>query len=357
MQIDSRQVTERCEPRFSDGSFYVKSSGAAAGARTQNRPPENRHGFTLVELLVVIAIIGLLVALLLPAVQAARESARRSSCQNKLRQLGLGMHNHHAARGAFPMGAQGPANMNGVVFWTMLLFPYIEEQRMADRLDYTQGLRGPNWVAANGPVFAMDVASYNCPSDETGYSTFAPWVSGSLGRSNYVVCYSPDGTMVEPKANFTLDSGNNDTSANPATRRALFNVNARRGIRNILDGSSHTTAISETITGPDGSGDARGRWWNDWGVFYTHHRGPNSAIGDSIWSAAIGAGFCDQTKAPCAGTSNYWSTIDMAARSRHPGGVNVVMADGSVQFFSDEVDLRTWQALASIDGNEVLGTF
>ena len=139
---------------------------------------------------------------------------------------------------------------------------------------------------------------------------------------------------------------------------ALFNINVKRTFRDIKDGTSETIALSETITGPDGSSDIRGVWWNDWGVQFTGHRGPNSSIADAVW-VLVGPGspygsYCDPGKAPCDGSAPNWSNIDFAARSFHPGGINVLFADGSVRFIADEINLATWQALGSIRSAEVV---
>src|SRR5262249_27606546 len=123
-------------------------------------------------------------------------------------------------------------------------------------------------------------------------------------------------------------------------------------LRDITDGSSNTVAASETITGPDGSNDCRGAWAYDWGEQYTHNRPPNTQIPDSVSPAS----YCVSTKfgAPCAANAAGWREQNYAARSFHPGGVNILMPDGAVRFAKSPISLITWQAIASINAGEVV---
>lgn len=160
--------------------------------------------------------------------------------------------------------------------------------------------------------------------------------------------------MIEPGAYSPYDSCNNNPSQNPAAAaaqpiHAVFNFNLQRGIKAISDGTSKTVMVSETISGTDDTQDARGMWYYDWGAQYSHIRTPNSSLADEIYGTQ-----CDPGKAPCLLIAPCWSTEKYAARSLHPGGVNAGLVDGSVQFFSDEIDLSAWQAWASIDGSEQL---
>jgi len=320
-----------------------------------------RRAFTLVELLVVIAIIGVLVALLLPAVQAAREAARRMQCANNLKQTVLALHAYHSAESVFPMGLHVRPGGNSKYYnmmWTMLLFPYFEQKQVADT--FVTNVIAPDTYTINASVFRQSIAVYKCPSDDTDLEGQVDQaINGGPGfaRSNVVGCFSADGTYIEPDAPMTSGGPNNSASINPSVlsgKRAFFNMNVARSARDIEDGTSHTAAVSEEISGPNGSIDLRGIWWSGWGIHYTHQYGPNSPVPDSM--AAMGGSFeyCDPAKVPCDNTAGHWWTINFSARSYHPGGVNVGLADGSVDFVEDGIDHHIWQALGSINGNEVI---
>ena len=243
--------------------------------------------FTLVELLVVITIIGILIALLLPAVQAAREAARRMQCSNNLKQLGLALHGYHAVHNCFPAGVtEDIVKLGGKMYgnkspyntWGIRVMPFMEMNAIYDAWDFNAGY-GNGY--ANKPILVRSMyPAFMCPSDDAKPS---PNSSG-YGRGNYVACFSPDGTMTEPGANAYIDPG----CTSHALRKAIFNVNVFRAANDVKDGLSNTIAMSELIAGIDEGTtkhDVRGMWWYAFGCMYTHMHTPNSPIPDDGYAA------------------------------------------------------------------------
>lgn len=307
------------------------------------------RAFTLVELLVVIAIIGILVALLLPAVQAAREAARRTTCTNKLKQIALANENFLSSKRHYPPGslALEAPERRSVHQWAVYILPYMEGSNLESVYDWTVGDRDSanKFVAVNGPMFKTPFEPYKCPNDPQSYVRDWGWA-----HSNYVGCYSADGAWVDPKA-MPNDPGATSAYYNPSVttgRRAVFNFDKPRAPKDVTDGTSNTAAFSEVISGADGDLDFRGTWSVDHGVAYTHRLGPNSTEADRD---AFGCGATKRPEAPCVKAptfgAGYW-----AARSYHPGGVNMARLDGSVSFAPDDVDIEVWKNIGSINGGE-----
>src|SRR3954451_9918262 len=177
-----------------------------------------RRGFTLIELLVVIAIIAVLIGLLLPAVQAAREAARRAQCVNNLKQIGLAYHNYHSQQDCFPPGwLANPAANGARNFWTMFILPQIEQGVLGNSFNFDVGFGGPGFNLVNITTFRSTISSYLCPTDTGGVCTNYDAVGWS--RSNYAACYSPDGVMIEKGGAFTYDNCFNDPAQNPSLRK------------------------------------------------------------------------------------------------------------------------------------------
>jgi prepilin-type processing-associated H-X9-DG protein len=284
-------------------------------------------------------------------VQKVREAAARMKCANNLKQIGIAIQNYHDVNGHFPRNTwvmYGPAQ-SVRTNWTWHLMPYIEQDNLLRIIDLNVGMGGPNWQAINGTAFRTVLPTFQCPSDVGGVVTGVDF--NGFAIANYAGCFSPDGTLVERSVPgpgvFTDLYGSTATAAlNPATRIALFNVNVKRKMADVTDGLSNTVIVSEVI-----GGDFRGNWAHDAGVAYTHHFGPNSSTPDAEWTMS---GCLNRRNAPCDGRATAWGLIDIAARSNHSGGVNVMLGDGSVRFVSNSVSPTVWQAVASINAGEVI---
>jgi prepilin-type N-terminal cleavage/methylation domain-containing protein/prepilin-type processing-associated H-X9-DG protein len=317
-------------------------------SKSPNLQVSKSAGFTLVELLVVITIIGILIALLLPAVQTAREAARRAQCSNNMKQTMIGLHLYHEQKGVFPPGDSDEAYWNQSlkgqwVTWAVYLLPFLEKENVTAGVNLT--------AAGYSPIYRNKIQTYCCPSDTVGISHPSRDPSGpGLTRSNVVACFSADGYFAEPEYTRTHYPSINYKN-NPSWdsgKRAMFNVNVARSIAQVVDGTSNTVAISEIVSGPDKSNDLRGEWYNDFGSGYVHMFGPNSKT-DSILSLP----YCDDSKVFCDGLAGSWVNQHYTASSYHPGGVNVGLVDGSVGFANDQINLDVWKALGSINGSAV----
>jgi prepilin-type N-terminal cleavage/methylation domain-containing protein/prepilin-type processing-associated H-X9-DG protein len=328
-----------------------------------------RHAFTLVELLVVIAIIAILVTLLLPAVQAAREAARRIQCANNMKQLGVALHNYHSAHGTFPMGSIHRGG-NCVfcppewISYLHVLLPFMEETVLYEAAinpnppPYWQD--PPYWIVLPPEIQGATVPNFLCPSDGMGGPTMTIDYEGAnqLYRSNYLGFYSG------------LDDGyQHDHVVNPGPvhERAMFDVNRGRKIREITDGTTHTMVLAEYLTGTNEHNWRGGPFTSRSGaqiLFATLT--PNSSSPDRLWPpyAPSGEETCEngtgypELNLPCATGSQRGRGNYASPRSRHPGGVQVLLCDGAVRFVTDSVDfLGVWKPLAKIADGTVIADF
>jgi prepilin-type N-terminal cleavage/methylation domain-containing protein/prepilin-type processing-associated H-X9-DG protein len=319
-----------------------------------------RSAFTLVELLVVIAIIGVLVALLLPAVQAARESARRAKCLNNLKQWTLAIHNHVDAKKKFPRAAAGTVSSKTHHGWVPELWPYLESETMHERYDYSVPFYSPpngyhkddpvTDQVRKGTVIAAHISQYSCPSDRGPAFYTGDWYRV---RGNYVANWGPypfrwlksDLGLLVPKGR------------GPFGLLDYIDINKPHlsKTKEFTDGMSKTLVMSEVIMHPidvdlDGRGDILSGGSD--ALFMTVYT-PNSDAADGQTTP-----YCNSIRpdVPCSNVPRLTSPTRVlsftSARSRHPGGVVVSYADGSASFMNDLVDLITWQALSTMDGNE-----
>lgn len=315
-----------------------------------------RTGFTLIELLVVIAIIGVLIALLLPAVQAAREAARRAQCTNNLKQLGIALHNYHDTIGSLPLGRTIPQAASFSVHARMLSF--MEGTVLQNALNFDLA-----WSAqANSTVFRAQVSSFLCPSDNFTVPTGLQW-----GGTNY---RSNEGTSVAMWHGVSDPSGvNNGLAIQP---NGLFYAHTMIKLAEITDGTTNTAAFSEHVKGDFTNSIATEKADTFWPQ--TYPATPDEAVAmcrQMDWTNLAFQRVSD-VGAPWVygyhSTTSYWhsgppntrscmfppSRIMTVANSNHPGGVNLGMADGSVRFVKSSIDLSTWRALGTRSGNEVI---
>ncbi len=303
----------------------------------------SRVGFTLIELLVVIAIIAILIALLLPAVQQAREAARRTQCRNHLKQLGLALHSYHDSLLVFPPGNiyYNSSNAEGLPF-ASFLWPYLEQTALWDLIPDPKNRSwgscptGANEKKAIGAIIGV----FQCPSD--GESEFG---HDCRTRNSYVPNAGIGPIRRELPARHTP---------------GIFYQHSRTRMRDLTDGTTNTVGMAEIIKVALGKrGAYRGVWSYPEGQYYQHDRTPNTAIPDELRTSMCGTTEPEDPMAPCIGAYSSFTdrAIIMSARSRHSGGVHTLMMDGSVRFVSSNINLATWQALATPNGGEIIGEF
>ena len=328
-------------------------------------------GFTLVELLVVIAIIGTLVGLLLPAVQAAREAARRSSCSNNLKQWAIGMHNYHDAQRAFPWVSNrtNPPGREATVIhtsswqlrtWVITLWPYVEQQDLGAAFNpqHNPWINSNPLVAGgrtNADLVRTAVPLYYCPSDRP--NAMGP---GTVNGSNWNIARKTNYAVNSGTANYVNPAGPFGilSTGNPSGSQLDYDtmIPVRKSSKDITDGLSKTLLMSEIVfPASDTPDDSRGMIHFPLiatPAFMTYST-PNTGTDMCFTCPANAVPPCTTSS---AGTDRWKARA--SARSRHQGGVQVSMFDGSVGFVNEQINLGPWQNLSiPNDGQQVDSPF
>jgi prepilin-type N-terminal cleavage/methylation domain-containing protein/prepilin-type processing-associated H-X9-DG protein len=335
---------------------------------------KERRAFTLIELLVVIAIIGILIALLLPAVQKVREAGNRINCSNNLRQMAVAMHHYESGRGHFPPAFKGDGTpIAYFASWSVLaeLNPYLEQTAIYNRMDLTlqtfESTIPFNITIPNQYAVQQTVKLFLCPSDKMRPVTMGnAYGVPVLGPTNYAVC-----------------NGSGTNGGSPWEADGAFIARRTMRLADIVDGTSNTAMLSESILG-EGTESASGPAPGPLSTVYSYLGGQPLSEGAcasaTLWNVERLRGFMWASgEIRCASYNHYFPpnapqadcvTFDVrpgptrytalgwrAARSRHSGGVNLALCDGSVRFVVNSIDLPVWRGLATRAGNESLGDF
>jgi prepilin-type N-terminal cleavage/methylation domain-containing protein/prepilin-type processing-associated H-X9-DG protein len=358
-----------------------------------------RHAFTLIELLVVIAIIGILIALLLPAVQKVREAANRAKCQSNMKQISLGLANHESVRGYFPGLGDSSTSGKSIDYTNAFavlacILPYMEQDNLNNLIDFSQpAIVGNAWTGGINPIHDRAASTiiriYLCPSDSQ--DPLFPQSSSSRTPNEFVTAGT---SYMVNTGTGTVTDGNPPQVNYDATHPTdgVFWYGSRTGFKDLVDGSSNTLLVSETLLGtdtsiPQGNTPPPGPPWRmyvslDTSVFTSNPAGGYLKDGSLVTSRPPECDADPRAWAGLRGSSWFWGGRDwntafstylppnsplpdcgahgrgwFTPRGLHPGGVNAAFGDGSVRFMGNSIDLATWRALATRAGGETVSNF
>ncbi|QDT64234.1 DUF1559 domain-containing protein [Calycomorphotria hydatis] len=318
-----------------------------------------RKGFTLIELLVVIAIIAILIALLLPAVQQAREAARRSQCKNNLKQLGLAMHNYHDSYKMFPAAVYPQGGTVGDWAWGTMILPFMEQAPLYKNMDVGGQSCGAfiDTATANPDIDTLAIATYRCPSDPGPDQNTSRQITATAATDtpncNYVGSNTSGHFVDTVDANGVFVFGLFETTSGS-------NKQNRIAIRDIVDGTSNTISVGERCWEFDGaSGKIQPRAATLIGVDNMAGSGGGTGIMEDV--AACATNGATPTKAninlDVAASVRTGSGSAAGYSSLHVGGAQFALADGSVRLITENVDVTTFQNLADRRDGNVVGEF
>ncbi|MEM7781829.1 MAG: DUF1559 domain-containing protein [Planctomycetota bacterium] len=309
-------------------------------------------GFTLVELLVVISIIGVLIGMLLPAVQQVREAARRTQCANNLRQQCLAMLNYEASQQKFPPGYTVPAN----TMWSAFILPYIEQGNLFEKIDL-DGPWGAHALASQQNIDALSVfiPIFRCPSSGIPRVQFDPFIQADRTPSCYLACASGNNNRESGDRPWVGMNRDGDLEASDG----IFYLNSSIPIDDILDGTSTTVLIGESlpdqdVTGVDYSGNSQkiDHWYIGSRELHFYENIPSDSAESSecLGSTACPVNSWRDDLAPI-------NDRELSFGSAHPTGINLGFADGHVDFIENRIDSVTYSAIGTRFGREVVNDF
>jgi prepilin-type N-terminal cleavage/methylation domain-containing protein/prepilin-type processing-associated H-X9-DG protein len=369
--------------RMQMGKNKSVGKGQSDSARIGRPNPTSSSGFTLVELLVVIAIIGILVALLLPAIQAAREAARRAECTNNMKQFGLAIMNYESNQKTFPLGSDVTEYAKVYRGAHAELLPYFEQASLDSIYN-----DGQEWHDQTPEVCAMPLDIFKCPSSSEENPIQILRLGTIIDRTEFGACNYilskgslTDWCTLNPFLRQGKAPGNYDDVT--VLKRGVFDFNWGAEIQQITDGTSNTFAVGEgsgsphwkvckkmgcTVSTPDYSGNLPTAAWG-----WIMAQSSSNWFADLIGTGPYGCTADPMNKSPVTNTymklqELYWGGINKVCkigdldsvsnyRSDHPGGCNFAYADGSVHFLNESIDQITYEGLSTISGEEIIGEY
>ena len=339
-----------------------------------------RRAFTLIELLVVVAIIGVLIGLLLPAVQKVREAANRMRCANNMKQIGIALHNYHNSNDSFPIGQKGTGgwSVGAVGNWRVMIFPYMEMDNVYRSLQ----LSNMRSATSNAVLASKVFPSWNCPSSslppfypDSGsapYGTAQTWTFDQGGAdAHQIAAYiGIMGAYPDPNGNNArvyIPGPGSGNYGHYFVDNGMLLTNEAASISTCIDGTSNTIIVAEQ-SGKVGNYDIRNRYYSTWGgctfqptVSYMNaNPAPAGQWGSPSWDM-YGDGTTAVRYLPNAKTAGpgaqYIYNSNTILNSFHPGGINILLADGSVRFLTDNIDFTTLGKLCARDDGLPIGDY
>lgn len=328
----------------------------------------NRRGFTLIELLVVIAIIAVLIALLLPAVQQAREAARRTQCRNNLKQLGLAMHNYHEQANMFPLGATGGGTLGPN--WTVRILPYIDQAPAYNQVNFSAVFYGHTGTL-QAVLKTLQVPALICPTSPNGYSSPNATLVTNAGGSMLMDYVGIAGAYPDPAGRTTVCTAGAVQGGIYCETGSLVGFRGKRA-RDFTDGASNVLMVAEQsgqVNGTEYSSNALGGWYGMVGNTVTR------SDGGTVWDGTIPANVITSSSGYTGGLTtvrhpinSYWQSgapssanspyeVNYILNSFHTGGIHGLMADGAVRFLSENMNMPTLLQISAIDDGFVVGEY